>query len=140
MRGIPMEGRRSSCVKSEYGFYERDERTPSRDQDRQYTDSHNAGLATVDLRLLALDDLGPARPCSAPPRSTSFLFVLVLYDRHVASSRIGEWSRPTDDARPKTTKPENRDVQHHGGSKVQGWGAPVASWLHFTYTPDATKG
>src|ERR1017187_3937190 len=27
MRGIPMQGRCPGCVKSEYGFYERDERT-----------------------------------------------------------------------------------------------------------------
>jgi hypothetical protein len=35
-------------------------------------------------------------------------------------------------AMPVTLDTEDRDVQHHGGFKVQGRGALVASWLRFT--------
>jgi hypothetical protein len=35
-------------------------------------------------------------------------------------------------APPRIATPVDRDVQHHGGSKVQGWGALVASRLHLT--------
>ena len=48
--GIPMPGRSPRHVVSEEWFYERDERTPGRDQYGHRADGHNAGSGTVSQR------------------------------------------------------------------------------------------